>query len=439
MRAGRAAAWSALVVLFVLLAAGPGRAQTPTPQQEAGQPTGLAPVLLVLDASGSMNADDGTGRAKIEAAKEALRALVTELPEGSPVGLRVYGHRVPNTDRENGCRDTELIVPVGPLSEPVMLSAIDSFSATGFTPIGESLRAAMSDLPTTGPRTVVLVSDGIDTCAPPDPCQTARELAAANVELRVEAVGFQADEAAAAQLRCIAEATGGQFRPVANSGELLRALREYQVSGAARTGASEIAQARAEAVTGAQLLPGQYRSSLAVGEEQFFTVEVRPGETLRAAATVVGGPSGRVSPSATFNLEVRGDDVLGDVSCGVDEVERIGQEARQVRVDGLEVAERGLCTEPGTYTIGMRLDDTATPSPIEGEDFDVELNVAVVDDGQGGAEVAAASTAPLLPLDEGPDPLAASGPTTTQFVLAGLGAAVLGALVGALIAWRMDP
>jgi Ca-activated chloride channel family protein len=53
------------------------------------------------------------------------------------------------------------------------------------TPIGESLRQAAAALPADGPRAIGLVSDGIDTCAPPEPCDVAGELAGAGVELAV--------------------------------------------------------------------------------------------------------------------------------------------------------------------------------------------------------------------------------------------------------------
>ena len=88
------------------------------------------------------------------------------MPNDSLVGLRVYGHRIPNRDKRRGCKDTELITPVGPLDRSAMKQQIRSFDAKGFTPIGLSLRKGAGDLPAEGKRTIVLVSDGIDTCAP---------------------------------------------------------------------------------------------------------------------------------------------------------------------------------------------------------------------------------------------------------------------------------
>jgi Ca-activated chloride channel homolog len=71
--------------VLALLAPPVARAQTePAPAKDAA-------VILILDASKSMKDDDGTGRPKFQAAKEALDTLVHELPDDAKVGLRVYG------------------------------------------------------------------------------------------------------------------------------------------------------------------------------------------------------------------------------------------------------------------------------------------------------------------------------------------------------------
>jgi Ca-activated chloride channel family protein len=183
-------------------------------------------LLLVMDASGSMNELDENGVPLIDGAKEALNGVVDALPEGTPLGLRVYGHRVPNDDQERGCEDTELIQPVEPLDPARMKETIAGFEAKGFTPIGRALEAAAGDLPPEGPRTIVLVSDGEDTCAPPPPCRVARDLVAQGIDVKVETVGFfiQDNQQAQDQLRCIAEETGGTYRSAESSEELVEEL-----------------------------------------------------------------------------------------------------------------------------------------------------------------------------------------------------------------------
>lgn len=182
-------------------------------------------VLLILDASGSMNRADDNGVVLIDGARSALTRLIGGLPEESQVGLMIYGHRVPNDDRANGCRDTELVVPVGTLDRQALLDAVDGVVAKGFTPIGRSLEEAAMALPN-GRGTVILVSDGEDTCAPPDPCEVAATLIDRGVDVRVHTVGFflADDEAARSQLQCIADATEGTYHEVDAVGELAAEL-----------------------------------------------------------------------------------------------------------------------------------------------------------------------------------------------------------------------
>jgi Ca-activated chloride channel family protein len=436
--------WLVVGAALLLLAAAPAapeRGSPPTPPRV--RPGGTAPLLIIFDSSGSMRADDGTGRQKIDAAKEALSRLVDELPEGTPVGLRAYGHRVPNTDRAAGCADTELLVPVGPLDRGALRSAIGGLAPTGFTPIGAALEAALADLPAAGPRTVVLVSDGIDTCAPPDPCAVAGSLAEQAVELRVEAIGFQVDPAAAAQLACIADITGGRFRTVDDAGSLLRALREYQVVGSPVSGGGTPQEAPV-------LSSGQYRDTLVVGQERWYAVDLEEGEVLRTTATVVGARGGPVAAEAAVSLEVLTDDVLGALPCGRDEVLGVGQEALQVNIDGLDTTEIGICREPGRYAIRLDLTDPAgVRSVLAGRPFEVELLVSIVPSADAAAAVDAADAA------GGPDAAGGAGvpgagagtgsgagaspAEPPPYAAAGLGAGLLGLVAGAVVARRQGP
>ena len=194
--------------------------------QEQEPPDGA--MLIILDASGSMNSVDEDGVPFIDKAKDAVLELVDALPDGMNVGLRVYGHREPNTDAVRGCQDTELVAPVAPLDRTAIRAAIEGIEASGFTPIGLSLQESVADLPETGTRSIVLISDGEDTCAPPDPCQVAEELYGDLFDVRIESVGFLIDTGSAAeqQLRCIAEVTGGQYTAVGEANDLVARLGE---------------------------------------------------------------------------------------------------------------------------------------------------------------------------------------------------------------------
>ena len=258
----------------------------------AGAPAAdeLAPVMVVLDASGSMRGAAGGGTDKMTAAKRAVGALVREAPAGARLGLTVYGTGTGNApaDKAKGCQDVRVARQVGPLDGPAFLAAVDGVKARGYTPIGRALRVAASALPPGGPRAIVLVSDGIDSCAPPDPCDVARELAETGLDLRVHAIGFDVDAAAQRQLTCLAQATGGTYAAAPDAAALgralnrvtRRALRGYEPAGTPVTGTP---QQRGAPVLGA----GAYLDQIARDQEKYYALDVPAGWTLHATAIVV--------------------------------------------------------------------------------------------------------------------------------------------------------
>jgi hypothetical protein len=196
-----------------------------------------------------------------------LRDVVEGLPDGMHTGLRVYGHRVPNTDKKRGCKDTELVHPVAPLDRQAMVDAIDGFQAKGFTPIGHSLKKAAGDLPPEGARSIVLVSDGEDTCAPPNPCKVAATLRDNGVDLVIETVGFALGDnnKARRQLECIAEKGGGEFHDVSNG-----------------------APAPTDAQTGQ--VDTAYTDTVLRNETNWYRFEMAPGSEVRGELTLAPNP-----------------------------------------------------------------------------------------------------------------------------------------------------
>ena len=72
--------------------------------------TPTVPVMIVLDASGSMNQADAPGP-RIDAAKSAVDELIDGLPAETQVGLQVYGTGTGSTDAEKaaGCTDIKTL------------------------------------------------------------------------------------------------------------------------------------------------------------------------------------------------------------------------------------------------------------------------------------------------------------------------------------------
>lgn len=203
-----------------------GTDQGTTTSNAAIQPAVMPvnPTVIVLDASGSMNESDAPGP-RIDAAKRAVTTLVDSLPDGSPLGLLVFGTSTDSSDAAQaaGCQDIRTLVPVGPLNRADFRSAVSGVLASGYTPLGAALRDAAAALPGDGPRNVILVSDGNDKCAPPEPCAVAAELAGPG--LAIHTVGFRVDEVARGQLNCIADAAGGTYVDADNAAQLSARLR----------------------------------------------------------------------------------------------------------------------------------------------------------------------------------------------------------------------
>jgi Ca-activated chloride channel family protein len=279
----RLAAAAGLAAFFG--ASAPALAQTPAP---TATPSGAPKILLAFDASGSMHSDDGNGTRKIDAAKDAAVSLLSTLPDTTQIGLRIFGGTLPSRPIAAACKDSRLVLPIGPLDRGQAEKQIRSFRARGRTPIAYALRQAASDLGTTGSRTIVLVSDGKDTCQPPSPCTVANEVSKGGVEMRIQAIGFNVDPESRKELECVASAGGGVYRDATDAASLreelrvlsTRALREYIPNGKPVKGGPTAQKATV-------IEPGQYVDGMIPDSERWYAVDLRRGETLKASQSFI--------------------------------------------------------------------------------------------------------------------------------------------------------
>ncbi len=191
-------------------------------------------TILVMDGSGSMWGQiDGT--AKITIAQQVVSSLLEEFPADQGLGLTVYGHR----ERGN-CTDIETIVAPAPGTIGDIVTAVNGIKPLGKTPMTDAVIAAAEALRyTEDSATVILVSDGVETCNP-DPCAAARLLEEAGIDFTAHVIGFDVnDPEALAQMQCIAEETGGQFLTAANASELDLAMTAMVMEPATVTGTFE--------------------------------------------------------------------------------------------------------------------------------------------------------------------------------------------------------
>lgn len=187
------------------------------PANKAGQSSNM---LFILDASGSMWGQI-KGKAKIIIAKEVMAKLVPELPANKRIGLIAYGHR-----RKGDCKDVETLVKLGANHKQSVLNAVKGLNAKGKTPLTLSVNQASDMLrPEASSSTLVLVSDGIESCGG-DPCAAVKAAKASGVNFILHAVGFGLSNKESAQLQCMAKAGGGQYFQANNAEELLNSARK---------------------------------------------------------------------------------------------------------------------------------------------------------------------------------------------------------------------
>ncbi|WP_353412827.1 VWA domain-containing protein [Arenicella sp. 4NH20-0111] len=177
-------------------------------------------VMVVLDASGSMWGKIDN-KPKIELVREAYGKLLVDW-ENMPVdaGLIIYGHR-----RKGDCSDIELISKPKPVNSISLEKTVNNISPKGKTPLGDAVRIAARQLKFTEKKaTVVLLSDGVETCGV-NSCELGDELEKLGVDFTTHVIGLDIKkDDDKQQLRCLAINTGGKYIDVTNAEGLGKAL-----------------------------------------------------------------------------------------------------------------------------------------------------------------------------------------------------------------------
>ncbi|HIQ14422.1 MAG TPA: VWA domain-containing protein, partial [Leucothrix sp.] len=177
-------------------------------------------AMIVFDASGSMWGQID-GKAKITIAKKALNKVVTDWDENVHLGLIAYGHR-----KKGDCNDIQILSPIGKVNRSGMISKVKKIKPKGKTPISRSIKKAAEALKYTEEKaTVILISDGKETCDA-DPCGTAKSLESDGIDFVAHVIGFDVDKQTDAQLKCIADATGGEYFSAKNASALNDAMSQ---------------------------------------------------------------------------------------------------------------------------------------------------------------------------------------------------------------------
>jgi Ca-activated chloride channel family protein len=130
-----------------------------------------------------------------------------------------YGHR-----RKGDCEDIELLIPLGQVDRTAFAKTVDDIMPKGMTPITAALEQAAEGLRyKENKATVILVSDGLETCKG-DPCAVAKKLEQLGVDFTAHVIAFDLKPEETEKLRCIADSTGGKFFPASDAASLKDAL-----------------------------------------------------------------------------------------------------------------------------------------------------------------------------------------------------------------------
>lgn len=195
---------------------GPGTLSITRPEG-AAQPA----VEVIFDASGSMGTLLPSGEQRLAAARQVLADLVSGgLPEGAPFALRAFGQVEPTT-----C-NMRLEVPFGPLDPTTALQAVNDIEMKllSQTPLAAAILASAEDLAAAGgSRTLILITDGVESCGG-DPIEAVRQLRQSNsVEIAIVSLGIE--DAQIAEFTALAEATGASYVDVSSMEQLQQSVQ----------------------------------------------------------------------------------------------------------------------------------------------------------------------------------------------------------------------
>ena len=214
-------------------------AQTPV---DAAAPAALADpadvfVVVVLDDSGSMERRlPGAGRAKMDAAKDALLAVYDTLPDNTAVGLLTLNTTWQTEEGTDPPGGTHEALPVAPADPGVVRGTVTQIRAAGGTPLGERLADATRVLEQVraarkyGRYRLLVVTDGEATDAAELEAAVPRALAA-GFTLDVIGVAMAADHTLADR--------ADSYRRADDPGSLSAAIAAVLAEAGGGAGASE--------------------------------------------------------------------------------------------------------------------------------------------------------------------------------------------------------
>ena len=204
-------------------------------------------VEYVLDSSVRMAllADTGGGT-RLAVAQGVLAEIIRPANPVVTAGLRVFGTGAAAQD----CTDTRLLVPLAPANQAKIA---DGLLAVGpaiqpDAALGAAVVAALHDLAATrGPRTLVVVTGGTDSCNTQAGALIAAEAKRDGIDYQLFVIGFQVPDDQGSAILGLVDSGNGHYIRVSNHDQLQTVLQTIQqfVDNPAATVSSVLATAGA--------------------------------------------------------------------------------------------------------------------------------------------------------------------------------------------------
>jgi Ca-activated chloride channel family protein len=188
--------------------------------QSYAQQDAPSPILFIYDASGSMWGQLD-GKTKKEIASEVLSTSVNALPSNQKIGLMAYGHR-----KKGDCNDIEFLADFNNSTKSDITNIVGKMNALGKTPLARSASLAINSLKASKVKaTIILITDGIESCDG-DLCKVVADAKTSGIDFKLHIVGFGLKEGETEQLKCAANAGGGNYYDASNAIGLGEGLTE---------------------------------------------------------------------------------------------------------------------------------------------------------------------------------------------------------------------
>jgi Ca-activated chloride channel family protein len=213
-----------VAIAFALLLCGTAAA----PAAEGKRTPCTEDAMIVFDASGSMAGNTVQGLfsavTRIDEVRKALAQVLPNAARFRKIGLITYG---PGPYAQ--CNVELDFTPIPNAAERIM-GVVNAINPAGKTPLVEAVKRAAQVLGNQG--TIVLLTDGEETCGGA-PCALGQAIkAAATGRLTVHVIGYQlrgfswTGAQSILDVKCLAEQTGGLYITANNRQELIEAFEK---------------------------------------------------------------------------------------------------------------------------------------------------------------------------------------------------------------------